>query len=99
MPDGTPMCFTASQLHSGAAARRRIEAADEACRRAMAAAEVLVGTLDRYPGDAGDDADWLLGIEAELEQIGACIERRLGKPAEPIRDASGGIVALRRATS
>ena len=65
--------------------RRAMEAraaADDACRSAYGAAEHLAGLLDRYHGDAGDDADKLVAIQARIELLCADVVRLIGEPRE-----------------
>lgn len=69
--------------------RRAMEAraaADEACIGALGAAEHLAVLLDRYHGDAGDDADKLVAIQAQIELLSADVVRLIGEP----RDLNNG---------
>lgn len=95
MPDGTPMCFTASQLHSGAVARRRLAEADDACLLAFARAERLANLLDRHDGDNGEDADALRDITADIDRVIARVLALLGEPAKALVH-NGRIVGLVR---
>lgn len=65
--------------------RRAMEAraaADDACQSAYGAAEHLAVLLDRYHGDAGDDADKLVAIQARIELLCADVVRLIGEPRE-----------------
>lgn len=76
------------------AAEARAEA-DVACLRALGAAQHLVGLLDRYHGDAGDDASALDDVTACIEAVSAAVVTMLGEPRERSNDI--GLVPVRLA--
>lgn len=85
MPDmHVPSCLTALDLARLQSDRRKTSEADDACRRALAEAEVLAQLLDRHNGDAGQDADPWLELADLIEQIGVRVRAAFGEPAEAI---------------
>lgn len=67
------------------------DAASEAMRDAHHAAEQVEALLDRYWGDAGDDADMVNAWRDTLESLAREIRQELGEPKE--RLPGGGLVS------
>ena len=64
--------------------------ASEAMRAAFAAAEDVLGLMDRHWDDSGDDADMIATWQDTLEALAREIRREIGEPR--IKTASGGLV-------
>jgi hypothetical protein len=66
------------------------EAAYEAMCGAMAAAEDVMGLLDRHWGDSGTDPDMIAAWQDTLEALAREIRREIGEPR--VRLPNGGLV-------
>jgi hypothetical protein len=66
------------------------EAAYEAMCKALHAAEVVTGLLDRHWGDSGTDPDTILHWVDQLRDLAREIKREIGAPR--IRLPNGGLV-------